>query len=134
MITWNIFVTFAAVWILFFSFASFIVILLFIVPLQYKESKVKNGLIVLRKILLTLGVIFDINNLALASVVITHFFFREYTALVLMLALIVKSFLNFVFSVLGYKMYHTQYTDKNKRLHEKIEAQEERDARKVAGK
>lgn len=95
----------------------------FVIPLQYKESKVKNGLSILRHQMLLKGI------LALVVIVISIFCLtaRFIITDVTTLRYIITSAI-FVFclgwlgkAIIDYQIYHQQFSPKSKALHEKIE-------------
>lgn len=102
-----------------------IIFLKFIIPLQFKEAQVKNGLLRLRYELLASGIIMFLVNTVGLSIIIFQYFFPEN---------IVNQFANLVtiFNTLGflmialikYKIYHTKYTPAQKKLHEKFNRME----------
>lgn len=107
---------------------SVFVTAVFIVPLQIKESKVKNGLISLRKNLLYFGflvIAVGIVSIIALTLPLTPFdgAFRRWVSVVVV-ALHAISYLGF--SIVGYQIYHTQYSPDVKKLHEKIERLEKR--------
>lgn len=99
--------------------------LMFILPLQIREAKVKNGLRLLRYQLLLFGLI-----LLLINVSSLYFLFHNTNLLSCYFSCdesispalfqVVTGLAFFSLSMLGFHMYHTQYTDEAKQIHEQI--------------
>lgn len=101
--------------------SSAAIVAFFIIPLQVKEARVRNGLAKLRIQLLIFGVtVFSLGLLG-AIILSTRFFISGSVAIYLTLFMIVLHGLGFLsLSVVGHRMYTQQYTDESKRLHEEI--------------
>ena len=98
---------------------SFLIILFFVIPLQIKEAQVKNGLAKLRIQLLLYGLAMDIISLLLMY--IGYHLFYNIHHLNLVFAILFISVCVFGLAIIGYNIYHQQYTLKNIKLHEKID-------------
>jgi hypothetical protein len=98
----------------------------FVIPLQYEQSKVKNGLRILRKQMLIKGVLAFIVILASIMALTLRFFpFEEHVIryiIVTMIAIHASGTLGK--SYIDYRIYHQQYSEASKRLHEKFEKEE----------
>lgn len=99
------------------------IFLKFIIPLQFKETKVKNGLRKLRYQLLITGIIlFHINTIGLIIIIIRFLKIDVTTA-----STVVTYFNTFGFlfiALVEYQIYHRRYTPKQKELHAKFEEME----------
>lgn len=124
MIVLYYFLYFASVGV---NIASFFIVALFIVPLQVKEARVKNGLAMLRKQLLLYGITVSTLSLLNAIVLTTRFYVPESVRMAITISLIFIHSLGFAgLAVLGYKIYHQQYTDISKAIHAQIEKVEKK--------
>lgn len=100
----------------------------FVIPLQYKESKVKNGLTTLRHQMLTKGI------LALSVIVIAifclsaRFIISDLPTLryIMFIAILVFCFGLLGKAIIDYQIYHQQFSPKSKALHEKIDKLEKK--------
>lgn len=99
-----------------------------VIPLQWKEAEVKNGLRTLRKQMLAKGLLtLTIVTAALIALTIRYFITDLDLARIIISGLVIC----FALSLLGkalidYKIYHQSYTPENKKLHEKFEVLEEK--------
>lgn len=122
-----------------FSAIAIVVIAFFIIPLQLKEAQVKNGLAKLRVQLLLYGVaLVAIDSIMLyflyrisAQVYFNSQVMPQMTTSVL---LFVFSSLHLSLAVIGYMIYHQQYTPEQKQFHaqiDKIEVKAEKKKQEV---
>ena len=104
-------------------------IVAFVIPLQLKQVEVKNGLIKLRKQMLTKGVLSIIVIIATIAVLATVLiapdidilaYFIAGLVLIQAIGILGKSFID-------YKIYHQQYSQVSKDMHERIEVLEKGD-------
>lgn len=111
-----------------------VIVAAFVIPLQAKEAGVKNGLLLLRKQMLTKGalslmvIVSTILVLALRMTDPDPLIARyTVSALILIhaMGILGKSYID-------YKIYHQQYSQVSKDMHERIEHLEKQDARKEA--
>lgn len=111
-----------------------IVVAAFVIPLQYKESKVKNGLATLRKHMLIKGLLAETVILLAIFCLIARFIIPNADIL---RYLITGMILVFSLGLLGkalidFKIYHQQYTPESKKLHERIAQMEhKRDVKRI---
>lgn len=99
-----------------------------VIPLQYKESKVDNGLKVLREQMLMKGKIsFGVIVLSIFALTV-RFFILDTNILRYIITTMIFSHALCLFSLsyLDYRIYHQQYSDENKRIHTLIEQEEKR--------
>lgn len=96
---------------------ALLITLVFVLPLQIKEAKVKDGLLSLRKQLLFMG----INIIFLSVVTIVVLSYRLFLTLpmdimrYLVTSLVLLHALGFLmFSINAYKIYHNQYENEGK--------------------
>lgn len=107
----------------------------FTLPLQIKEAFVRNGLARLRKELLMFGATIILLGIITVITLGIRFISTAYWVRYIALALIVCHSLGFLFmAILGARMYHSEYTDENKRIHEQIDQVTHGRARIVAKK
>ena len=98
----------------------------FVIPLQYEQSKVKNGLVVLRKYMLKKGVlslvviIFSILALTLRFLPLEEHMYRY----IIVTIIFVHALGTCSKSVVDYRIYHQQYSEDSKKLHELFENHE----------
>jgi len=105
-----------------------IILLWLVIPLQIKQAQVKNGLKTLRKALLLSGLLlFLINTVGLIIIVIRPIANSATVKLVIDIASIINSIGFFSLGILWFLIYKQQFTDKNIKLHEKVEKQEKKD-------
>lgn len=94
----------------------------FVIPLQYKESKVKNGLLNLRKQMLIKGLLSFMIIVVTVIALTLRFFVKD--PIILRYIITTMIFLHGVGtlgkSTLDLTIYHQQYTPEQKKLHEKI--------------
>ena len=101
---------------------SVIITAIFIVPLQIREARVKNGLAVLRKQLLAFGVLVIVVGIASVIALTLPLFERNGITLYLSLTTVtIHAFAFLGFAILGYQIYHTQYTDEIKEAHKELD-------------
>lgn len=103
------------------------IILFQVIPLQWREMKVRNGLAVLRKQLLSKGIL-DLTT-ALAAIVALGIRYlvdgidaRRYVVAFLLLTLSAGFLIR---SILDRQIYRSNYTAKNKKLHDEFADREE---------
>lgn len=107
---------------IFIQLAAFVVCAFFVVPLQIKEARVKNGLAKLRKQLLLVGISIALLSLITAIVLSLRFFISGDIARYISIGIVFFHSIGFlIVSATGYKIYHQQYTDEYKLLHKKID-------------
>lgn len=95
-------------------------LLFFCIPLQIKEAHVCNGLRLLRIQLLFMGIILFITNAITMWFLWTIINAHTHQAFINSLLQVINGIAYFAIAVVGYSMYHRQYTDENKELHEKV--------------
>jgi hypothetical protein len=89
-----------------------------IIPLQFKEAQVKNGLGRLRKQLLIVGfTLFLTNLLAITLIHIT----KDSTSDLPTLIQIINAFALLILAYILYLIYHEQYTPESKKIHKQID-------------
>lgn len=107
--------------------ASIVIITIFNIPLQIREAKVKNGLAKLRKQLLGFGF-----TLIVTNVIALYFIGRSVVRIanyhesipvnvVTEVLLTLFSFSHLILAIIGYFIYHQQYTDEHKAVSAKLE-------------
>lgn len=106
---------------------------MFVIPLQYQQSKVKNGLASLRRQMLLKGVLALIVIILAIFCLSGRFIISDTTIL---RYTITSMILVFSLGILGkaiidFQIYHQQYSDKSKQLHQKID---EAEKKKIASK
>lgn len=105
-----------------FYIASFITATFFLVPLQFKQALVKNGLSILRRQMLRKGMLSIFVSLAGVIVLTSRFYVgNEIAQIIIPLFVLVNSFCFFLIVLIGSRIYHYHYTDKNIRLHERLD-------------
>lgn len=105
-----------------------IILLWLVIPLQIKQAQVKNGLKTLRKALLLSGLLlFLIDTVGLIIIVIRPIANSATIKLVIDIASIINSIGLFSLGILWFLIYKQQFTDKNIKLHEKVEKREKKD-------
>lgn len=123
---------------LFIRVATAIIFLCFIIPLQIKEARVKNGLRLLRRELLVSGMtIFFINTVGLSIILFKYVFDDGVVQAATSVITLFNSLGFLVIAAMKYHMYHQQYTPENKRRHariEQLEVEEEEQKRKEVKK
>jgi len=110
-------------------FTALIISLLFVIPLMFREVKVKNGLRRLRIELLLLGIIIVVINMTTMYyllLIILHDIPQRNVNVYLQLQ---NAFSHFLIALLLYGIYHNQYSPKNIKRHEKIDRAEKREAK-----
>lgn len=113
---------------------SAIIVGFFVIPLQIREAGVKNGLRKLRVQLLIYG--FTIEGLSIVTIIIlsSRYFKTLVDAQVLRLLILLLVLLHaiafFGLAIVGWLIYHQQYSDENKEVHEKIEKITRKEANK----
>ena len=104
-----------------------IILLALVIPLQYRQATVKNGLKTLRKALLFSGfLIFWVNTVGLVIIVIRPIAHPETVKFVTDFVSVLNIFGFFALAVLWLLIYRQQFTDINIKLHEKIEKEEKK--------
>lgn len=104
-----------------------IINLIYIIPLQIKQAKVKDGLAMLRSLMLMQGVL----NSAVGMVSVTVltlpliFYGKDISAITVALVFIFALGF-FTFTAIWVIMYRQQFTPKQKRLHAKIAIEEKK--------
>jgi len=105
-----------------------IILLWLVIPLQIKQAQVKNGLKTLRKALLLSGLLlFLIDTVGLIIIVIRPIANSATIKLVIDIASIINSIGLFSLGILWFLIYKQQFTDKNIKLHEKVEKRKKKD-------
>ena len=98
---------------------------LFIIPLQVKQAKVKNGLAMLRRLMLLQGILNLLVGVAAISAITSAYFTEiEATRYVSMIMVLIFSVSFLTFIVIWVIMYRQQFSTDQKRLHEKVAKQE----------
>lgn len=98
----------------------------FVIPLQYEQSKVKNGLRGLRKQMLLKG-LFALTVILASIIALTLRFFpfdENILRYIIVTMIAIHAGGTLGKSIIDFKIYHTQYSDENKKLHEKFEKEE----------
>lgn len=107
---------------------SCVILLFFMIPLQYKELRVKNGLRKLRIQLLSIGILLlCINIVRITSLIIT-FLTRSTPDPLAGLLQIINGIFFVIVSLIGLSMYTSQYSEENIEHHQKIEDLEKKEA------
>jgi hypothetical protein len=97
---------------------SSLLLLFFCIPLQIKEAGVKNGLRALRLQLLAFGILlFIINGI---TIWLLFTVMKEIQHVPNLWLQVINALAFFGIAIIGNRMYHTQYTDEMKEMHEKI--------------
>lgn len=114
------------------SVLTFLITLFFIVPLQMKKAGVKNGLQSLRQKLLIKGMLSLLMS-AITIMVLTSRFFVEGEIIRFLNTLLIFLFSAFwlVRAIIESSIYHTQFTDDQIQLHQKIFKEEVRQEKKI---
>ena len=103
---------------LLFRLLADLMLLLFCIPLQIREATVKNGLRTLRFQLLAFGLILFITNN------ITIFFLFDVLGkdqpFINAALQMLNGFAFLLLAVIGFQIYHTQYTEESREHHERI--------------
>lgn len=102
---------------------------MFVIPLQYRQSKVKNGLAALRRQMLLKGIL-ALTVIVLAIFCLSGRFFINDPAI--LRYSITGMIIVFSLGILGkaiidFQIYHQQYSDENKHRHEEIDKVERRE-------
>lgn len=105
---------------------SSIIMLFFFIPLQIKEALVKNGLRRLRIQLLTVGIIIFITNILTGYILWAILVTYAKERLDNIEAQLLNAIASVVLSLVLYRIYRFQYSDKSKDLHAKIALQEKK--------
>lgn len=114
------------------SAASFIVTLLFIIPLQIKKAGVTNGLSSLRKKLLAKGVLSLFISAITVFVLSSRFFFQgEIIRYLNTLLILFFTSAWFVKQLIESSIYHTQFTQDQINFHWKVHQEELKAQRKI---
>lgn len=95
--------------------------LAFVIPLQVREARVRNGLVKLRKLMLTGGII--IISLSMISILAltSRYYLDGVIVRYVTVALILLHSLGFLsFTLIQRAIYKSQYSERQKDLHEKI--------------
>ncbi len=101
---------------------------LYVIPLQVKEARVKNGLAKLRILMLFSGVITILLSALSIIVLSLRFFIDGEVARYTIVSLVLLHSLGFLASsLITRKMYRQQYSEKQKLFHEKIDALERKE-------
>ena len=99
----------------------------YVIPLQWKEAGVRNGLIALRRQLLTIGLVATfLNVLSIIFVLVRLFLDREMYMLLSAVLSVINGAGFLLMAVILYKVYHQQYSSEQKKHHEAIEKLENR--------
>jgi len=102
-----------------------IIFLAFIIPLQWKEANVKNGLKKLRKQLLVSGlIIFHLNIIGLSVVLIKYVTGDSSLQGITEIVTLISSLGFFAIAIIEYQVYHQRYTPEQKKLHAEFEKME----------
>ena len=101
--------------------ASFVINLFFIIPLQVKQSRVKNGLIGLRKQMLFWGISFQVLTTASILALTMRFFISDpiWLRSIVNVIIFIHATSMIMKAILLYKIYHTQFSPENVSLHAK---------------
>lgn len=105
---------------------SAVITLSFVIPLQVKEARVKNGLALLRKQLLFKGVLALVIIVVAICVLSLRYFIEDVPTLrYITVSLVLVHSLGILGKVwIDYQIYHQQYTPESKEFHAKVEALE----------
>lgn len=99
--------------------------IVYLLPLQIKQARVRNGLASLRRLMLMQGFLNLIVGLvAIASLTSRFFISGDLARYVTVLLVLAFSLGFFTFTTIWVLMYKQQFTNTQKRLHDKIAAQE----------
>lgn len=105
-----------------------------VIPLQFKEAGVKNGLKVLREQLLMKGVVSLVVALTSVMALTSRYFLDgEINRYVIVIAIVVNALGIFAKAFLDYRIYHQEYTEVNKQFHARVaemEAKEKKNKKK----
>lgn len=98
----------------------------FVIPLQYKESRVKNGLAVLRKQMLAKGTLAFATCVLAAFSIVGRFVFSDPVIwrYLIVTAIDVFAICMFGKALIDFRIYHQQFSEESKKLHEKFEKHE----------
>lgn len=112
---------------------SGIIVSSFVIPLQWKEAGVKNGLAFLRRQLLAKGflALVTIITAIIALTIRSHIADPNLARIIISSTVLLFSLSLFGKAGIDYKVYHQQYTDENKELHRKFDIVEKRHKAKL---
>jgi len=100
----------------------------FVLPLQAKEARIKNGLTLLRKQLLLRGIVGILVALASISALASRYFpaNTEVIRYIALFFVLVSALGSLVKAIIDYMIYHQQYSDESIKRHQKIAKLEKR--------
>lgn len=106
----------------------------FVLPLQFKESGVKNGLVTLRKQLLAKGIFAIVIDIVSIIALTSRYFINDpdISRYVIVTVIFLHAVGQFAKSVIDTKIYHSQYSPENTELHKiaaEIEARRHKKAK-----
>ena len=112
--------------------SSLVLTLMFIFPLQIKQANVKNGLLKLRKQLLTWGVFTIIITIVSIFSLTMRYLIKDVDILRYMITTMIFLFSlgMFVQSLIFYRIYHQEYTSENKKHHAIIDRLEKAEVKR----
>lgn len=111
---------------LFLRGGAFAICLVFILPLLLRQAGVKNGLRPLRIALLVYGVFTILNNLTSSYLLLDIIQSHVVQKTINLNLQVLNAFFALGYALLGYFMYHFQFTEENVARHEKIHHDEEK--------
>lgn len=112
--------------------AAGIIVAAFIIPLQFKEIRVKNGLVRLRKQMLTKGVLSLVVVVASVLALTSRYFIPDpnISRYIITTMILTHAIGTLAKSYIEYQIYHQQYSLESRQMHERIDKLEKADARK----
>lgn len=108
----------------------------FVIPLQFKETGVKNGLKVLRRQLLSKGILSLIVGITSVLALTTRFFGlpADWNRIVIIVVVVINAIGVIGKAFLDYQIYHQEYSPINKKRHMLIAKIEKKEAKKGSSK
>lgn len=99
-------------------------IAVFVIPLQIKESAVRNGLVKLRRQLLSFGIVLFLTNVVTTFFLISILHTEAKQPLVNASLQLFNAVAFLIMSTIGFFIYHSQYSDESKDFHAQKEVNE----------
>lgn len=110
---------------------SVIITSFFVIPLQYKESKVRNGLLPLRMNLLKYGsTILFLSVLTIITLSLRFIVSGDLARYMIVILILFYSIGFLYLSIIGARIWRTNYSAENKELHRRIDLLEKRETKR----
>lgn len=104
----------------------------FVIPLQFKETGVKNGLKTLRRQLLSKGILSLIVGITSVLALTTRFFGLpvEWNRIIIVIVVVINAIGVVGKAFLDYRIYHQEYSSSSKTKHARIERLEKKEVKR----